>query len=199
MEYESFKTKGVIFESKYRLERKKFKFESGFSTYEFFVDAIGHNALTISGFFNYSEITKSLGIVERQLHDLISARTKDPSVLKRVAGERKFYLYNEKINVNIENHDYPFKIGGIGPFAVKLSIQITYDDIVNSNNPLEVILRNLIHNVYKDLFQKEYLIRKIQENWEKEEAHKQKIHEEVLNEEKIKEQKKKELEEFLKS
>lgn len=199
MDYESFKTRGVIFESKYRLERKKFVFESALLPYGFFVDAIGHNALTVSGFFNYSQITNSTGIIEMQLHNLIAGRTKDHAVLKRVANERKFYLYNETINVNIENHDYPFKIDGIGPFAVKLSIQITYDDIVNSNNPLEVILRNLIQNVYKDLFQKEYLIRKIKENWEKEEAHKQKIHEEVLNEEKIKEQKKKELEEFLKS
>lgn len=199
MEYEAYRLRGVIFDNRYRLERKKVSLESDMSTYEFIVHDIGHNALDISGFFRYYEIVGSSGSIEEQLHDIIAGRTNNASVLKRVADERKHYIYDEKVYLDVDGYEYTFKIDGIGPQAVKISIQVTYDEISSSNKPLESMLRDIINTLYSSSFNNERLIKEIREKWETEEADKQKIRDAVLKEEEIKRQKQKELEDFLNS
>lgn len=199
MEYEAYRLRGVIFDNRYRLERKKVSLESDMSTYEFIVHDIGHNALDISGFFRYYEIVGSSGSIEEQLHDIIAGRTNNASVLKRVADERKHYIYDEKVYLDVDGYEYTFKIDGIGPQAVKISIQVTYDEILSSNKPLESMLKDIINTLYSSSFNNERLIKEIREKWETEEADKQKIRDAVLKEEEIKRQKQKELEDFLNS
>ena len=199
MEYEAYKLREVIFDNRYRLERKRVSLESGLSTYEFIVHDIGHNALDISGFFRYYEIAGSSGSIEEQLHDIIAGRTNNASVLKRVADERKHYIYDEKVYLDVYGYEYTFKIDGIGPQAVKISIQVTYDEIASSNKPLESMLRDIINTLYSSSLDNERLINEIREKWETEEADKQKIRDAVLKEEEIKRQKQKELEDFLNS
>lgn len=199
MEYEAYKLREVIFDNRYRLERKRVSLESDLSTYEFIVHDIGHNALDISGFFRYYEIVGSSGPIEEQLHDIIAGRTNNASVLKRVADERKHYIYDEKVYLDVGGYEYTFKIDGIGPQAVKISIQVTYDEIASSNKPLESMLRDIINTLYSSSLNNERLINKIREKWETEEADKQKIRDAVLKEEEIKRQKQKELEDFLNS
>jgi len=178
------------------LDGKKFEVEGKLLPYEFIIHDIGHNALDIVAFFKYRKIVSSQGPIENQLNQLIS-KTSNDSVLRRVAFDRKYYLYNENVNVDIYGDDYTFKIDGIGPEAIKITIQITYGEIVTSNNALESILRDLITTIYHDELNDAELIEKINFEWNKEEAEKQKIREEVQREEEIRAQKQKELEEFL--
>ena len=101
MEYEGFKLKGVIFDNKYRLERVNFSFRSkDGSNYRFIIHDVGYNALTIVGFFKYSDIIHSTGKIENQLHEIIANRATSSHSLAKVADERKFYIYNEKVYVN---------------------------------------------------------------------------------------------------
>lgn len=200
MEYEGFKLKGVIFDNKYRLEREYFSFWSqDGSNYRFIIHDVGYNALTIVGFFKYSDIIHSTGKIENQLHEIIANRATNPHSLAKVADERKFYIYKEKVYVNVDNEEYTFIIDGIGPKAIKISNEITYDEIATSNKPLEVILKDLIENKYATKFNDNELIRKIDNQWQKELEEKRKIEEEVSKEEAWKRQKQKELEEFLRS
>ena len=145
------------------------------------------------------EIAGSSGPIEEQLHDIIAGRTNNASVLKRVADERKHYIYDEKVYLDVDGYEYTFKIDGIGPQAVKISIQVTYDEIASSNKPLESMLRDIINTLYSSSLDNERLINEIREKWETEEADKQKIRDAVLKEEEIKRQKQKELEDFLNS
>lgn len=199
MDYEAFKLRSVIFDNKFRIERKHVEFDSGISSYEVLVHDIGHNALDIVGFFKYFQIVSSVGPIEKELHNLIASRTKSASVLQRVAFERRHYIYDEKIHVDIDGEDYIFKIDGIGPQAVKITVQITYDEIANSTKPLESKLRKLINTLYQGPLNNKATLDKINDTWQKEEAHKQKVHEEVLKDEEIRAQKQKELEDFLNS
>lgn len=197
MQFEAFKLRSVIFENKFKIDGKKFEVEGKLLPYEFIIHDIGHNALDIVAFFKYRKIVSSPGPIENQLNQLIS-KTSNASVLRRVAFDRKYYLYNENVNVDIYGDDYTFKIDGVGPEAIKITIQITYDDIVTSNNALESILRDLITTIYHDELNDAELIEKINLMWNKEEAEKQKIREEDPREEEIMAQKQKELDEFLK-
>ncbi|WP_407421605.1 hypothetical protein [Methanobrevibacter sp.] len=199
MDYEAFKLRSVIFDNKFRIERKHVEFDSGISSYEVLVHDIGHNALDIVGFFKYFQIVSSVGPIEKELHNLIASKTNSASVLQRVAFERRHYIYDEKIHVDIDGEDYVFKIDGIGPQAVKITVQITYDEIANSTKPLESKLRKLINTLYQGPLNNKETLDKINDTWQKEEAHKQKVHEEVLKDEEIRAQKQKELEDFLNS
>ena len=199
MDFEAYKFRSVIFNDKSRIEKEYVEFESGIRQYDFLVHDIGHNALDIVGFFRYFQIASSLGPVVMKLHNMISPGAKNAYSLKDVAFNRKHYLYNEKITVDVDGEDYTFKIDGIGPQAVKITVQITYDEIANSQKPLERKLRNMINNLYRGPLNNKVTLEKITAQWEKEEAEKQKIHEEVLEEEKERERKKKELEDFLNS
>ena len=199
MDFEAFKLRSVIFDNESRIEKKRVEFECGNLTYEFIVLDIGHNALDIVGFFRYFQIVSSIGPIEMQLHNLIASRTNNAEVLKDVAFKRRHHLFDEKIRADVDGQEYFFKIDGIGPQAVKITVQITYDEIANSQKPLEVKLRDLITHLYQGPLNNKVTLEKIEDNWQKEEAHKQKIHEEVLKEEEIKAQKQKELEDFLNS
>ena len=199
MEYEGFKLKGVIFDKKYLLERECFSFKTEFgSKYEFIIHDIGYNALTIAGFFKYPDIIHSAGKIENQLHELIEDRATNPVSLANVADKRKYYLYGEKIYVNVDNGEYTFEITGIGPYAIKISMDITYDEIATSNKPLEVILKDFIENIYASKFNDRELTRKIDKQWQNELEEKRKVEEEIAQDKAWKRQKQKELEEFLK-
>ena len=151
MDYEAFKIRSVIFDNRFKIDNKSIFFESENFNYKFSVMGIGHNALDISTFSRYSNIISSSGPIEKQLDRLIGSTSTNYSVLKSAALKRKRYLLDEKIIVNLNNQDYTFKIDGVGPQAIKITTQITYDEITTSDKPVESTLRDLIYNDYTNL------------------------------------------------
>ena len=199
MNFEGFKLRSAVFDSKYKLKKETISFDSrNNSNYSFLVFDIGHNALDIVGFFKYGDIILFSGPVENELHQLISGRTQSPSTLARVAYDRRFYLYEEKLDILVNDDEYSFKIDGVGPEAIKLTTQVTYDDIATSDRSLEVLLRNLIEDLYRRKLNDESFLKKVEKDWDDENRYNQKLDEAVSKEEAEKIRKRKELEEFLK-
>ena len=198
MKYEGFKLRYFIFQNTYKLERKCFSlFGDSNAVYEFMIHDIGHNALDISAFFKYKDIASRSNSVEKDLHNLISPRANLAATLASEANDKYYRLYNQKVDVRIENVNYSFKIDGVGPKAIKMTYQVTYDDIAASKNPLESHLYGIINDYYP--LDNPATIKKINEEW-KEKVEKQKeLEEQILKEEDLKRKKQKELEEFLKS
>ena len=64
--------------------------------------------------------------------------------------KNKTALKKESIIVNIDNSNYSLQISGIGSKAVRLSLFIPYEDIINfhHNKHLENVLYNKINTVY---------------------------------------------------
>ena len=149
MEYEGFRLMSFIFENKYKLEKERFSL-SGDSdaVYDFFIDVVGHNALDISTFCRYTEIATLSNQVEKNLHQLISYNAKLASTLASEAADKAYRLYGEKIRINVGDINYIFSIDGVGPKAIKMTCQITYDEIASSDKPLESYLRELINKLY---------------------------------------------------
>ena len=199
MEYEAFKFRSVIFWDKSRLIRHHISVVSYGGLYDFIIDSAGHNALDIVAFFKYREIINSNNTLEKQLHEIISSRITNPRVLKDTAYENRFDLYNTKVYFKVNGYTYTFKVDGIGPQAVKITAQITYDDIVFSNNEIESSLRSVIKDKYSSKFNDAVFIKRVDTEWEENEAHKNEVKKEVMKEEEIRLQKQKELEDFLNS
>ncbi|WP_407416016.1 hypothetical protein [Methanobrevibacter sp.] len=197
MDYEAFKIRSVIFANHFKIDKKPIFFESGNFNYKFLILDFGHNALDISSFSRYSDIISSSGPIEKKLDRLIGSTSTNSSVLKSTALKRKRYLLDEKITVNINGQDYFFKIDGIGPQAIKITTQITYDEITTSDKPVESTLRDLIYTLYRGQLNNKLTLEKIEAEWQSKEAHNHKVHEEVLREERERELKKKKVMEEL--
>ncbi len=198
MEYEAFKLKNIIFTNRYRLGHYSFSFSNrNDSLNKLIILDVGNITLTVAQFFKYRELTSPQSSVEEYIHKLIS-KTSDPYILARVASKRKWYLYDEIVPVMINGKEYNFKIDGIGEWAVKISMEVTYDEIAASQNPLERILKNVIEIEYSYKFNDEYLLEEIDKKWEEEIAYKKFINDEVFKEDEEILRKRRELEEFLK-
>ena len=197
MDYEAFKIRSVIYGNRFKIDNKSIFFESENFNYKFSVMGIGHNALDISAFSRYSNIISSSGPIEKQLDRLIGGTSTNYSVLKSAALKRKRYLLDEKIIVNLNNQDYTFKIDGVGPQAIKITTQITYDEITTSDKPVESTLRDLIYTLYQGQLNNKVTLERIENEWLDKEAYRHDIHEEVLREEREKELKKRKVMEEL--
>lgn len=199
MKYESFKYRSMIFWDKSRIINHHISVVSGNGIYDFIIDDAGHNAITIVGFFRYREIISSDASIQRQLHEAISARIANPNILKDTAFENKFDIYGTKVYLEVNGRTYGFQIDGIGPQAIKISTQITYDEITSSENEIESILRGVIKDKYASKFNDAAFIRKVDSEWNEKEAHMNEVRDEVKREEEIRRRKQEELERFLKS
>lgn len=200
MEYGAFKFRRIVFWDKSRMDRHHFSVVSDDGAlYDCIIEDVGHNAVDIVLFFKYREIINSNASIERQLHEAISKRITNPRVLKDTADDRKYDLYGHKVSLEVDNHNYNFEINGIGPQAVKISTQITYDEITTSDGELESSLREIIENKYASKFKDTAFLKMVDAEWAEKEAHKNKIMDEVRKEEEIKRKKQEELERLLKS
>jgi hypothetical protein len=199
MQYEAFKFRSIIFWDKSRIIKHHISVISDNDIYDFIIDAAGHNAVDIVGFFKYREIINSNASIQRQLHEAISSRIINPRVLKDMAFENRFDIYGSKVYLRVDGYTYAFKIDGIGPQAIKISTQITYDEITTSDDEIESILRGVIMDKYVSKFNDAAFIRKVDAEWEENEAHKNAVMDEVKKEEEIRRRKQEELERFLKS
>ena len=111
MDYEGFKLKSFIFQKRHLLEKKHFSLPGDCDeVYDFMIDVVGHNALDISTFSKYGDIARRSNRMEKDLHYLISYNAKLASTLAIEAAEKAYKLYDERIDININNVDYTFKI-----------------------------------------------------------------------------------------
>lgn len=70
--------------------------------------------------------------------------------LKNTASHNKINLKGKSIISNIDGSNYALKINGVGRSAVRLSLFVSYDDILRYHNHkhLENVLFNMINKVY---------------------------------------------------
>ncbi|SDA64995.1 hypothetical protein SAMN02910315_01933 [Methanobrevibacter millerae] len=198
MEYEGFRLRSFIFQDKEKIHGKRFSLQGDSNaTYDFNIHGVGHNALDVTAFCNYEKIARNSNRMEKDLHYLIDYRAKLASTLASEANNRAYRIYEEKIKVNIEDIDYTFIIDGVGPKAIKMTCQVTYDEIATSHRPLESYLKNLISSTYR--MDDPELISKIDREWAQDFEEKKKRRQQTIKDEEERRRKREELEEFLKS
>lgn len=191
MEFEAFRLRECISKDKSRID--KFRFD------DFVVNLIGENALVIVRYYRYGAIVKDSDISQRQLHEMISA----DSVFGRQLKDEAFYnrnnIYNQKIDLEYAGDSYSFEIKGVGPQAIQLSRNFTYEDIVNADDSLSLRLNSIIQEKYLGFLKDKRLSNSLYETWQKEELEREKRMKQILEEERIRIIKQQELEEFLNS
>ena len=198
MELEAYILKGCISENKYRIENNRFSIVEG-TINEFIIDGVGYNALTIISYYKYEEIFNSNNSTEKQLHELISSNARSPYFLKEEALDNQFDIYNQKVDVDIGKDSYSFEIEGVGPIAIKISKEFTYDKIIKADDVICKELKDICYKKYANNLNNISLTSKLQNEWEKDFKEKQELRSKTLEAEEIRRQKQKELEEFLNS
>lgn len=191
MEFEAFRLRECISKDKSRID--KFRFD------DFVVNLIGENALVIVRYYKYEAIVKDSDISQRQLHEMISADSIFGRQLKDEAFYNRYNLYDQKINLEYGMDSYSFEIKGVGPQAIQLSRNFTYEDIVNADDSLSLRLNSIIQEKYLGFLKDKRLSNSLYETWQKEELEREKRMKQILEEERIRIKKQQELEEFLNS
>ena len=191
MEFEAFRLRECISKDKSRID--KFRFD------DFVVNLIGENALVIVRYYKYDSIVKDSDISQRELHEMISADSVFGRQLKDEAFYNRYNLYDQKINLEYGMDSYSFEIKGVGPQAIQLSRNFTYEDIVNADDSLSLRLNSIIQEKYLGFLKDKRLSNSLYETWQKEELEREKRMKQILEEERIRLIKQKELEEFLNS
>lgn len=191
MEFEAFRLRECISKDKSRID--KFRFD------DFVVNLIGENALVIVRYYRYNSIVKDYDISQRQLHEMISADSVFGRQLKDEAFYNRYNLYDQKIDLEYAGDSYSFEIKGVGPQAIQLSRNFTYEDIVNADDSLSLRLNSIIQEKYLGFLKDKRLSNSLYETWQKEELEREKRMKQILEEERIRIIKQQELEEFLNS
>ena len=191
MEFEAFRLRECISKDKSRID--KFRFD------DFVVNLIGENALVIVRYYKYEAIVKDSDISQRQLHEMISADSIFGRQLKDEAFYNRYNLYDQKIDLEYGMDSYSFEIKGVGPQAIQLSRNFTYEDIVNADDSLSLRLNSIIQEKYLGFLKDKRLSNSLYETWQKEELEREKRMKQILEEERIRIKKQQELEEFLNS
>lgn len=191
MEFEAFRLRECISKDKSRID--KFRFD------DFVVNLIGENALVIVRYYKYDSIVKDSDISQRELHEMISADSVFGRQLKDEAFYNRYNLYDQKINLEYGMDSYSFEIKGVGPQAIQLSRNFTYEDIVNADDSLSLRLNSIIQEKYLGFLKDKRLSNSLYETWQKEELEREKRMKQILEEERIRIIKQQELEEFLNS
>ena len=191
MEFEAFRLRECISKDKSRID--KFRFD------DFVVNLIGENALVIVRYYKYEAIVKDSDISQRQLHEMISADSIFGRQLKDEAFYNRYNLYDQKIDLEYVGDSYSFEIKGVGPQAIQLSRNFTYEDIVNADDSLSLRLNSIIQEKYLGFLKDKRLSNSLYETWQKEELEREKRMKQILEEERIRIKKQQELEEFLNS
>ena len=198
MELEAYILKGCISENKYRIKNNHFNIIEG-TINEFIIDNAGYNALTIISYYKYEEIFNSNNSTEKQLHELISSDARSAHYLKEEALDNQLDIYNQKVSVDIGKDSYSFEIKGVGPIAIKISKEFTYDEIIKANDVICKELKDICYKKYSNNLNDINLTSNLQNEWKEDYKQKQELRSKTLEEEEIRRQKQKELEEFLNS
>lgn len=191
MNFEGYKLRGCIFKAKSEIENYRFD--------NFTVEFVGENGLGIVKYCKYRDIINDSDITERQLHKIIDYSASRGDELKDEAIYNKFNLFEKKVDVEYFGDTYSFEIKGVGPQAIKLTRNFTYDEIAECGDEVSELLYSTIHDRYLQYLEDDVLIKTLKETWQKEESDKKRRLEKVKKEEEIRRKKQQELEEFLAS
>ncbi|MBQ9025590.1 MAG: hypothetical protein IJ104_04330 [Methanobrevibacter sp.] len=191
MNFEGYKLRGCIFKAKSEIENYRFD--------NFTVEFVGENGLGIVKYCKYRDIINDSDMTERQLHEIIDYAASRADELKDEAAYNRFNLFEKKVDVGYLSDSYSFEIKGVGPQAIKLTRNFTYDEIAECGDCVSEQLYITIRDKYSQYLENDALIKILKESWQKEESDKKRRLEKVKEEEEIRCKKLQEIEEFLAS
>ncbi len=109
--------------------------------YDFKIFNVLESIMEVGVFIRYPSIIGSPKPIERSLAELIGYSTGD---LPYIFEQYRF----SKVYFTIGDVEYSLKIIGVGPFALKLVMDVSFSEIENEKGPLEKSLKDFILNFY---------------------------------------------------
>ncbi len=133
--------KVVVSGDKSLILNKQFSEDIENYSYDFKIFNVRESIMEVGVFIRYPSIKGSPKPIERSLDELIGYSTGD---LPYVFEQYRF----SKVYFTIGDVEYSLKIIGVGPFALKLVMDVSFSEIEDEKGPLEKSLKDFILNFY---------------------------------------------------
>lgn len=164
--------------------------------YQFRADKVASEIIELVDYVQYDEVKMAAGPLEKELKNFTYGKSRG-----QLSDHEVYEIRFSKFKLDILTKEYEFEITGVGPRALRVSLNLRYDHIEGEETRFEQQLKEMIMDKYSYRIENnpayQNKLKQMKKDYEEKRAQQDKIREEVRREQAEKERKMRELEERL--